>query len=92
MGSHFFPLGNLPDPGLELGSPALEADSLLSEPPGKPQHKILDTSEILLASFRKSFDSSVLQSDFLLAFFFLEMNLCYKSNHMKFFKIHIKSI
>ena len=27
--------GDLPNPGIELGSPALEADSLLSEPPGK---------------------------------------------------------
>ena len=29
--------GNLPDPGMEPGSPALQADSLPSEPPGKPQ-------------------------------------------------------
>ena len=29
--------GDLPDPGLEPGSPALQEDSLLSEPPGKPQ-------------------------------------------------------
>ena len=28
--------GDLPDPGTELGSSALQADSLLSEPPGKP--------------------------------------------------------
>ena len=28
--------GNLPDPGTEPGSPALEADSLPSEPPRKP--------------------------------------------------------
>jgi len=28
--------GNLPDPGIELGSLALQADSLLFEPPGKP--------------------------------------------------------
>ena len=27
--------GDLPDPGIEPGSPALQADSLLSEPPGK---------------------------------------------------------
>ena len=26
--------GNLPDPGIESGSPALQADSLLFEPPG----------------------------------------------------------
>ena len=29
-------LGDLPDPGIEPRSPALQADSLLSEPPGKP--------------------------------------------------------
>ena len=28
--------GDLPDPGVEPGSPALEADALTSEPPGKP--------------------------------------------------------
>ena len=27
---------DLPDPGIEPGSPALQADALLSEPPGKP--------------------------------------------------------
>ena len=29
--------GDLPDPGIEPEFPALEADSLLSEPPGKPR-------------------------------------------------------
>ena len=28
--------GDLPDPRIELGSPALQADALPSEPPGKP--------------------------------------------------------
>ena len=28
--------GDLPNPGIEPRSPALQADSLLSEPPGKP--------------------------------------------------------
>ena len=28
--------GNLPDPGIEPRSPALQADTLPSEPPGKP--------------------------------------------------------
>ena len=27
--------GDLPNPGIEPGSPALQADALLSEPPGK---------------------------------------------------------
>ena len=30
------PAGDLPDPGTEPGSPALQADPLPSEPPGKP--------------------------------------------------------
>ena len=29
--------GYLPNPGIEPGSPALEADALTSEPPGKPE-------------------------------------------------------
>ena len=31
------PPGDLPNPGIEPGSSALQADSLLSEPPGKPK-------------------------------------------------------
>ena len=38
--------GNLPDPGIEPESPALQADSSLSEPPGKPkglqEYQLLD--------------------------------------------------
>ena len=29
--------GDLPDPGIEPGSPTLQADALPSEPPGKPR-------------------------------------------------------
>ena len=32
--------GDLPDPGIEPGSPALESDALTSEPPGKPRKRI----------------------------------------------------
>ena len=32
--------GDLPNPGIEPGSLALEADALTSEPPGKPKVKI----------------------------------------------------
>ena len=42
--------GDLPNPGVEPRSPTMQADSLLSEPPGKPIIKalleILGTSEI----------------------------------------------
>ena len=31
--------GHLPDPGINPGSPTLQADSLLSEPPGKSRSK-----------------------------------------------------
>ena len=30
---------NLPDPGIEPGSPILQANSFTSEPPGKPEHR-----------------------------------------------------
>ena len=36
VGCHFLLQGNLPNPGIEPGSPALQADSLPFEPPGKP--------------------------------------------------------
>ena len=31
--------GDLPNPGIELRPPALQADSLTSEPPGKPKNE-----------------------------------------------------
>ena len=34
-GLEFHSPGDLPDSGIELGSPALQADALPSEPPGK---------------------------------------------------------
>ena len=33
--------GDLPDPGIEPGSPELQAGSLPSEPPGKPLNKTI---------------------------------------------------
>ena len=35
-GLPFPSLGDLPSPGIKQGSPGLQVDSLLSEPPGKP--------------------------------------------------------
>ena len=35
-GLPFPSLGDLPNPGIKPGSPALQADALPSEPPGKP--------------------------------------------------------
>ena len=51
MGCHFRLLGNLPDPGMEPGSPALQADALPSEPPGKPIISIDKPSNMSLITF-----------------------------------------
>ena len=40
--------GDIPDPGTEPGFPALQADALPSEPPGKPQYVALDKVESCL--------------------------------------------
>ena len=40
-GLPFPSLGDLPNPGIEPGSPTLQADALPSEPPGKPDNIIL---------------------------------------------------
>ena len=40
-GLPFPSVGDLPNPGIEPGSLALQADSLLSEPPGKSTEKVL---------------------------------------------------
>ena len=43
------PPDDLPDPGIETGSPALEADSLLSEPPGKPNKYLKKKKQVIKA-------------------------------------------
>ena len=40
-GLPFPPPGDFPDLGVEPGSPVLQADSLQSEPPGKPLNHLL---------------------------------------------------
>ena len=39
--------GDLPNPGIKLGSPALQADSLQSEPPGKPWYLMINICRIV---------------------------------------------
>ena len=39
--------GDLPDPGIEPGSPTLQADALPSEPPGKPHIIIKDVIYVI---------------------------------------------
>ena len=40
--------GDLPNPGIELRSPALQEGALLSEPPGKPKVKVKSLSRVRL--------------------------------------------
>ena len=47
-GLPFPPPGNLPNPGIEPMSLALQADSLLSEPPGKPPGKAVSNPTLKL--------------------------------------------
>ena len=39
---------DLPDPGIEPGSPALQADALPSEPPGKPKRNVKVKKKVTL--------------------------------------------
>ena len=59
--------GDLPDPGIESGSPTLQADSLPSEPPGKPYKwwcsaKLIDTesSQWFIEWQAKSFKTAII--------------------------------
>ena len=45
------PPGELPNPGIELRSPALQVDSLLSESPGKPKNTGMGSLSILQGIF-----------------------------------------
>ena len=45
------PPGNLPNPGIEPRSPALQADSWLSEPPGKPKNTRVGSLSLLQCIF-----------------------------------------
>ena len=47
-GLPFPSLGDLPDPGIEPRSPALQADALTSEPPGKPRVKQILSYEVVI--------------------------------------------
>ena len=47
----FLPLGDLPDPGIDPRSPAMQVNSLPSEPPGKPTSKnVTKATELRLSS------------------------------------------
>ena len=44
-------LGDLPDPGIKPRSPALQVDSLLGEPPGKPKNTGMGSLSLLQGLF-----------------------------------------
>ena len=46
------PPGDLPNPGMETRSPALQADSLPSEPPGKLKNTGVGSLSLLQGNFR----------------------------------------
>ena len=45
------PPGDLPNPGIEPRSPTLQADSLSSEPPGKPKNTGMGSLSLLQGNF-----------------------------------------
>ena len=50
--------GDLPDPGIEAGCPAFQADALTSEPPGKPIWDLqIHSAKPILQTVSKVFDS-----------------------------------
>ena len=50
-GLPFPPAGDLPNPGIKLRSPSLQADSLPSEPPGKPKNTEVGRLSLLQGNF-----------------------------------------
>ena len=51
MGSLSLLQGNLPNTGIELRSPTLQADSLPAEPQGKPKNTGVDSLSLLQRIF-----------------------------------------
>ena len=51
VGCHALLQGNLPHPGIKLRSPALQVNSLLSEPPGKPKNTGVGSLSLLQGIF-----------------------------------------
>ena len=57
------PPGNLPNPGIEPRSPALQANSLLSDPPSSAGKDITNAHQYLvLFSFRVTFKTLLLRT------------------------------
>ena len=56
MGSHSLSPGDLSDPGIKPGSPALQADSLQFDPPGKCNTLSKHTCKIFKININKKKD------------------------------------
>ena len=56
-GLRFLSPGDLLDPGIEPGSPTLQADALISEPPGKPKNPITSFQVLSLAQCDRPYSS-----------------------------------
>ena len=54
--------GDLPDPGIEPGSPTLQADALGSDPPGKPNIHIRHPKKTVLIDTKVLIDTNHLHS------------------------------
>ena len=62
----FTSLGDLPDPGIEPESPALQADSLSSEPTGKPEVLSEPSNRVYKGPNRSSMPDGVWRHPFLI--------------------------
>ena len=54
---------DLPHPGIEPSSPALQADSLLSQPPGKDVHNVRPNTMLTCIAINNIFSMTVLSPD-----------------------------
>ena len=54
---------DLPHPGIEPSSPALQADSLLSQPPGKDVHSVRRNTILTCIAINNIFSMTVLSPD-----------------------------
>ena len=64
--------GDLPDPEVEPGSSVLQADSLPSEPPGKPHDKETKILNVFMSDGLESDSEWVIRNNFWIEFAFLE--------------------
>ena len=63
--------GDLPDPEVEPGSSVLQADSLPSEPPGKPHDKETKILNVFMSDGLESNSEWVIRNNFWIEFAFL---------------------